>query len=125
MKEYVVREYEQEDYDRAENMPLDRVIEKLPEIARGWLPDYTFDHDGSEDEFQRFENQMAMVRAEKFLLELKHLKEGERDLCDFLKLIERLDHNGSVSVKLLRKEVMAMIDDLKKARDAVKGGEQE
>lgn len=78
MKEYVVREYEQEDYDRAENMPLDRVIEKLPEIARGWLPDYTFDHDGSEDEFQRFENQMAMVRAEKFLLELKRLKEDEQ-----------------------------------------------
>lgn len=77
MREYTVREYEQEDYDKAKNMSLDQVIEMLPIIARGWLPDYTYDHDGTEEEYERFVNQMAMLWAEKYLVELKRLKEGK------------------------------------------------
>ena len=73
MRTYTVTEYEEEDYKRAENMGISDVIERLGWIARGWLPDYTFNHDGSEEEYERFANQMAMMRAIELLGEYKGL----------------------------------------------------
>lgn len=73
MRTYTITEYEEEDYKRAENMEIDDVINRLAIIARNWLPDYTFNHDGSEEEYERFANQMAMVRAQELLGEYKGL----------------------------------------------------
>lgn len=71
MREYTVREYDEEDYDKAEHMPIEEVIQRLNSIKRGWLPDYSYSHDGSEEEFERFANQMAMLRAIEILDKVK------------------------------------------------------
>lgn len=63
MRTYTVTEYEEEDYERARNMGISDVIERLRFIQRRWFPDYSYDHDGTEDNYERFANQMAMNRA--------------------------------------------------------------
>ena len=73
MKTYTVTEYEEEDYERARNMGISDVIERLGWIKRGWLPDYSYNHDGTEDDYERFTNQMAMIRAIELLGEYKGL----------------------------------------------------
>ena len=71
MRTYTVTEYEEEDYERARNMGISDVIERLRFIQRGWLPDY--DYNGTEDDYERFANQMAMNRAIELLGEYKGL----------------------------------------------------
>lgn len=73
MRTYTITEYEEEDYEYAENMGIHDVIERLRQIKRGWLPDYSYDHDGTEDDYERFANQMAMSRAIELLGEYKGL----------------------------------------------------
>ena len=73
MRTYTVTEYEEEDYEHARNMGISDVIERLRFIQRGWLPDYSYDHDGTEDNYERFANQMAINRAIELLGEYKGL----------------------------------------------------
>lgn len=73
MRTYTITEYEEEDYENAENMSIHDVIERLRQIKRGWLPDYSYSHDGTEDEYERFANQMAMKRAIELLGEYEGL----------------------------------------------------
>ena len=73
MRTYTITEYEEEDYKRAEHMEIDEVINRLATIARGWLPDYSYNHDGTEDDYEKFANQMAMIRAQELLGEYKGL----------------------------------------------------
>lgn len=73
MRTYTVTEYEEEDYEHARNMEISDVIERLRFIQRGWLPDYSYNYDGTEDDYERFANQMAMNRAIKLLEEYKGL----------------------------------------------------
>ncbi len=73
MRTYAITEYEEEDYEHARNMGISDVIERLGWIKRGYLPDYSCNHDGTEDDYQRFANQMAMSRAIELLGEYKGL----------------------------------------------------
>lgn len=73
MRTYTITEYEEEDYEHAENMSIYDVIERLRHIKRGWLPDYSYDHDGTEDDYERFANQMAMNKAIELLGEYETL----------------------------------------------------
>ena len=73
MRTYTITEYEEEDYEHARNMGISDVIERLGWIKRGWLPDYSYNHDGTGDDYDRFANQMAMNRAIELLREYKGL----------------------------------------------------
>lgn len=73
MRTYTVTEYEEEDYERARNMEISDVIERLGWIKRGYLPDYSCNHDGTEDDYERFANQMTMNRAIELLGEYERL----------------------------------------------------
>lgn len=73
MRTYTITEYEEEDYERAKNMGIHDVIERLERIKRGWLPDYSCNHDGTEDNYEIFANQMAMKRAIELLGEYEGL----------------------------------------------------
>ena len=73
MRTYTITEYEEEDYEHAENMGISDVIERLGWIKRGYLSDYSCDYDGTEDNYERFANQMAMSRAIELLEEYEGL----------------------------------------------------
>ena len=73
MRTYTITEYEEEDYEYAKNMDIHDVIERLKQIKRGRLPDYSYNHDGTEDNYERFANQMAMSRAIELLGEYEGL----------------------------------------------------
>ena len=73
MRTYTITEYEEEDYEYAKNMDIHDVIERLKQIKRGWLPDYSCNHDGTEDNYEKFANQMAMSRAIELLGEYEGL----------------------------------------------------
>ena len=73
MRTYTITEYEEEDYERARNMGISDVIERLRFIQRRWFPDYSYDYDGTEDNYERFANQMAMSRAIELLGEYEGL----------------------------------------------------
>ena len=62
MREYVVKEYDMQDYDDfRDNLTGDKAIELLERISRGYLPDYDFT--GSEDDFDHYCLHMAIRRA--------------------------------------------------------------
>lgn len=71
MRTYTITEYEKEDYEHARNMGISDVIARLGWIKRGYLPDYSYDHNGTEENYERFANQMAMSRAIELLKEYK------------------------------------------------------
>ena len=73
MRTYTIIEYEEEDYEYAKNMDIHDVIERLKQIKRNWLPDYSCIHDGTKDNYEKFANQMAMSRAIELLEEYKGL----------------------------------------------------
>lgn len=62
MKEYIVREYEMEDYDEYKHsLTAEEVLNQLETIERGWLPDYNYGK--SEDDFERFKLHQAIFKA--------------------------------------------------------------
>ena len=67
MKTYAVTEYEQEDYERTKDMGIDEVISRLAAIERNRLPDYSYDHKGTEDDYGNFADHMAMQKARRLL----------------------------------------------------------
>lgn len=70
MREYTVVEYDREDYNKVKDeLTIDKVIERLKGIARGWIPDYNFT--GKEYDYENYVNQMAMAKAIEWLSELK------------------------------------------------------
>lgn len=73
MRTYTITEYEEEDYEHARNMGISDVIERLGWIKRGYLPDYSYDYKGTEEDYEKFANQMAMIRAIELLGEYKGL----------------------------------------------------
>ena len=74
MRNNTVVEYDKEDYDKVEDeLTIDKVIERLKRIARGWLPDYNFT--GKENDYENYVNQMTMAKAIEWLSELKGVKE--------------------------------------------------
>jgi len=60
MRTYVVTEYEREDWDAAENMPDEEVLELLQQIDRGWLPDYNYRYSKKEEDFSHYKLHVAM-----------------------------------------------------------------
>ncbi len=75
-----VTTYDMEDYRAVDdNMDIDAVIEKLPIIARGFLPDYDFS--GEEWDYENYCNQTVMEKAVSMLKEYRQLlKERENEL---------------------------------------------
>lgn len=71
MREYIVKEYELEDYDNqeetVENMSRNELADNVREIARGWLPDYNFT--GDESDFDNHKLHMIMDRVAEILNE--------------------------------------------------------
>lgn len=61
--------YEQEDYDKCraeiDAMSNDALANWLSNIARGWLPGFSYT--GSEDDFMDFKRQMVMARIVELL----------------------------------------------------------
>jgi len=78
MKEYVVREYEQSDYDKArEEMTFEKANEVLGQIGRGYLPDYNYT--GSEDDYDHFILHLAIRKAQEAC---KEMAKDEKQLED-------------------------------------------
>ena len=76
MKEYLVREYEKEDYDKArEEMTEEKANEILEQIGRGWLPDYNYT--GEESDFEHFQLHLAIWKAQEVLKEKIKMQENE------------------------------------------------
>ena len=68
MREYVVREYDKEDYEKARaEMTEEKALETLESIERGWLPDYNYS--GEESDYDNFVLHLAMWKAQKVLQE--------------------------------------------------------
>lgn len=62
MREYLVKEYDMEDYSAArDNMTLDDIANSLAHIQRGYVGDYSFT--GAEDDFERYKLHIAMSKA--------------------------------------------------------------
>jgi len=71
MKEYTVRFYEKEDYDKiCDEMTMEEVCNTLERIKRGWIPDYHFS--GTEDDIENYEYHVAMQKAIDFIDEHIH-----------------------------------------------------
>ena len=66
MREYVVREYDMEDYDAYyDGLTKEDVLDGLRQIKRGWLPDYNYT--GTEDDYCNFRNHAIINKAIMFL----------------------------------------------------------
>ena len=62
MREYIVKEYDREDYEYfQESLTNEKTIELLKVIDRGYLGDYNYS--GKEDDFERYCLHMAIYRA--------------------------------------------------------------
>ena len=74
MREYIVREYDKEDYDIGrDSMTITDAITRLESIDRGWLPDYNYT--GNESDYEAYLNHVAMRKAIETLKD--RLKESE------------------------------------------------
>ena len=74
MREYTVREYDQDDYDIGrDGMTIADTITRLERIKRGWIPDYNYT--GKEDDYEAYLNHVAMRKAIDALKDI--LKEAE------------------------------------------------
>lgn len=72
MKEYTVKFYEQEDYDKVrDEMTMESIRNTLERIKRGWIPDYNFK--GTEDDIENYECHIAMRKAIDFIKEIESL----------------------------------------------------
>ena len=70
MREYVVREYDEEDYHKAATtMTNDEVIDLLYQIDMGRLPPFNFS--GREDDYESYRLHVAMQKAINKLKEVK------------------------------------------------------
>lgn len=62
MREYTVREYDAEDYNKLrDNMTVEETIDNLRKISRGWLPDYNYS--GSESDYDVYKLHIAINKA--------------------------------------------------------------
>ena len=62
MRQYIVTEYEQEDYDDFKrNLTNEQAIQLLKRISRGYLPYYNFT--GTEDDFDNYCLHKAIYKA--------------------------------------------------------------
>ena len=62
MRQYIVTEYEQEDYDDFKrNLTNEQAIQLLERISRGYLPDYNFP--GTENDFDNYCLHKAIDKA--------------------------------------------------------------
>ena len=76
MREYVVKEYDMQDYDDfRDNLTGDKAIELLERISRGYLPDYNFT--GTEDDFDYYCLHQAIYKAIEALEERSDSHDGE------------------------------------------------
>ena len=76
MRQYIVTEYEQEDYeDFKRNLTNEQVVELLKRISRGYLPDYNFA--GTEEDFDNYCLHKAIDKAIEALEERNDNHDGE------------------------------------------------
>ena len=76
MRQYIVTEYEQEDYDDFKrNLTSKKAIEFLERISRGYLPDYNFP--GTENDFDNYCLHKAIDKAIEALEERSDNHDGE------------------------------------------------
>ena len=72
MRTYTVTEYDREDYDiqskEVWEMSNDELAQEIRNIARGWLPDYSFT--GKENDFENHRRQIIMSRVAEILEEI-------------------------------------------------------
>lgn len=62
MKQYIVTEYEKEDYDKVrEYMTNEEAINLLERIERNWIPDYNFN--GDEGDFDDYKLHVVLYKA--------------------------------------------------------------
>ena len=72
MRTYTVTEYDKEDYDaqskEIQKMTNDELAQEIRNIARGWLPDYSYT--GKENDFENHRRQIIMSRVATMLEEI-------------------------------------------------------
>lgn len=62
MRQYMVTEYDKEDYDSfEENMTNEQVVDILKDIESGYIPDY--DYTGTERDFENYKLHAALWKA--------------------------------------------------------------